>query len=587
MKNPPTVSEHAFALDTFDNVSTRLSQNMHRDLGRIKLLYRSNPIALKKYMIAQKAAYLKKYIAFGKGELEDEKETKTYNKFKSINQHMSNYMEANLSLPNSRGTLCSLSTRNDILLRAKLIVRSILTPFTEDEFFLECKNSGGSSIGVPYHDTSVERKLKYPISCTKQTIPLITQYLTYNPCMRDAVHSMNSTFPSRERLNIVEGSRATTVPKSDDIRRMIAIEPTGNMFFQQGLMAMMYRRLSDYGLDLAFLPYEHSKLAFKGSITGDLATIDFSSASDCVSRDFLRWLIPPKWFRTLDMCTSRVININDDLIETNMFSTMGNAGTFPLETLVFYSLGMACYLRSINHNSSFPEWEMRKNVSVFGDDCILPTHVAPLFIEMAESVGFIVNKEKSFFSNKPGFRESCGSDYYRGMDVRPLFFKAPHTHRKSDFEPWLYIHMNKIIKKYILCFNDLTYIYDKRVFGYFRDLCVEHGIKVKLVPRCFPDDAGLKIAFDIHRFRKLYPEIEFSEVSVNIHGQYTFQYCKFQFAKRGEKHDFLQYSLWLKKPIITDPFVPSEEPTDQFAIRRRGGYVVARALTSFWSEPPV
>jgi len=586
MKNPPSC-QSKFALDTFDDVSTKLSQNMHRDLGRIKLSYKSNPTALKRYMTAQKSAYLKKYIGFDEGESEDEKEMDTFKKFLFINQHMAEFSEVNLNLPDDRRSLCSLSIRSDILLRARLIVRSILTPFSEEEFLKECKHSGGTSIGVPYHNTSVENKLTFPISCTERAIPLLTSYLAWDKTHAEAIQNLNSEFPKRDKLRIVEGSRATTVPKSDTIRRMIAIEPTGNMFLQQGLMTMIVRRLKLYGLDIAFLPYEHSKLAFRASITGKLATIDFTSASDCVQRDLLRWLIPPNWFRTLQNVSSERIKINDAYVDTHMFSTMGNAGTFPLEMLVFYSLGMACHLRHYNAPSSFPEMEDRKRVSVFGDDCILDTDVAPLFIEVAESVGFIVNKEKSFFSNKPGFRESCGSDYYRGVDVRPLYFKEPHTHRMSDFEPWLYICMNKIIKKYILCFGDLSYLYEKRVFKQFRDLCVSHGIKVKLVPRYFPADSGLKIAYDVGRFRRLYPEIEFSEVSKNKHNQYTFYFCNFQYAEEGDRHDFVQYSLWQKKPLITDPFVPCREPEDMYTVKKRGGYVVAKALTSFWEEPPI
>jgi len=586
MKNARISKKQKFALDTFDTASTTLSQAMHRDLGKLNTEYTADPGALKLYMKAQSKAYLKKYVSTVKGELEDEKQTKTFNKFKSVNQHMALFTKADLFLPNDRNTLCSLSIRDDILLRARLVVKSILHPFTEEEWFDECKNSKGSSIGVPYVDTSDERKLTFPISCTKRVTSLLDRYLSYDSLFAEAIQDLNCEFPKQEKYQIVEGSRATTVPKSDTIRRMIAIEPTGNMFFQQGLMAMMYTRMREYGLDVASLPYQHSKLAWRGSITGNLATIDFSSASDCVSRDLLEWLIPPNWFRALDRVTSRRIKIGDEYVDTNMFSTMGNAGTFPLETIIFYSLGMATHLSTTNAKSSFPEFGQRLDVSVFGDDCILPTESASRFIEICNSVGFIVNEEKSFFDVEPGFRESCGSDFYRGRDVRPIYFSEPHMNRRSCFEPWLYTCMNKVIAKYISCFGNLSYLYEKRVFDCFAKLFIVHGISVKLVPCDYPDDAGLKLGFDIERFRLIYPRVSFSRVSKGEHNFYTFLTCSFRYSSERPKHDFLQYSLWLKKPHVTQFLIPSRDPEPFYKVRRKGGYVVARATTSFWLRPP-
>lgn len=575
-----------FALSHFHKVSTKLSENVNRDLGRLKLLYTASPDAVKLYKKAQGKAYLKKFASPVKGDQIDEKHTKTFNKFQDVNKHMAAFTQDNLFLPDDRRTLCGLSIRNDVLLRARLIARSILTPFTEDEWFRECKNSAGSSIGVPYVDTSDERKFTFPISCTQRIPSLFDRYFTYDSVLREAIQGLNDQFPKREMYQLVEGSRATTVPKDDTIHRMIAIEPTGNMFFQQGLMQLMYRRLADYGLDVATLPQEHSKLAFRGSITGLLATVDFADASNCVSRDFLSWLIPPSWFRAVDKVTCRSIKINDTYEPTFMFSTMGNAGTFPLETIVFYSLAMASHLHVTRAKSNFPDWDKRNEVSVFGDDCILSTKAAPIFMDVAESVGFKVNREKSFFTPEPGFRESCGSDYYRGVDVRPFYFKGPHSLRRSSFEPWLYTCMNKIIKKYIRYFGSLTYIYDKAVFRYFKSICDEFGILVKLIPSDFPDDAGLKIAYDIDRFNEHYPGIKYSKVRKSKHGSYTFLFCKFNYTEKERVFDLLRYSIWLKKPILTRYWDPGRDPEHEFAVRRRGGYVVARAQTTAWYGPP-
>lgn len=514
--------------------------------------------------------------------------------------------------PGAREFFSQSSSRTNIMVRAKAIARSILSPFSEDEWFKECKNSHGSSIGVPYVNTSVEQKFTYPISCTKRVKPLFDHYLTYDSCLKSAISVWNSSNPVQDWCNIVEGSRATTVPKSDTIRRMIAIEPTGNMFFQQGLMLMMYKRMAQYGLSVDVLPEAHKQLAWHSSLDGRKATIDFSSASDCVSMDLLEWLLPDRWFHVVDLTRCESMDVEGHLTKLNMSSTMGNAVTFPLETIVFYCLAQATRLEHMtNSNSCFPEVEDRLECSVFGDDCVVPSEIANHFISICESVGFIVNKEKSFYDPEPGFRESCGGDYYRGWDVRPLHFKAPASARRNSLEPWLYTVYNKIIQKYITYFGSLSYLYEKKVFENLLAVCRKWKIKLKLVPTYYPDDSGLKIAFDFARFRSLY-KFEFEPISIDKHGTMRFSYYRYVYRKvirvgkenlpYGQKrsHD-LAFANWIKSPVsevdkfktcfkgdTLDRIVVIERKLSQpsvelFAKRRFGSYVVAVSKSAHWS----
>lgn len=87
---------------------------------------------------------------------------------------------------------------------------------------------------------------------------------------------------------------------------------------------------------------------------------------------------------------------------------MGNGFTFPLETLLFYSLVRACCGNEAT-------------VSVYGDDIICPVENIPLVFEVLQACGFLVNTSKSFWSGP--FRESCGKDFLFGSDVRPLYVK--------------------------------------------------------------------------------------------------------------------------------------------------------------------
>lgn len=94
---------------------------------------------------------------------------------------------------------------------------------------------------------------------------------------------------------------------------------------------------------------------------------------------------------------------------------MGNAYTFKLETLIFYALAVA------SAEELGVSYSTQGNLHVYGDDIIVPRVVYDLLTEVLSACGFTTNHHKSF---KDGlFYESCGSDYFRGSPVRPIFFK--------------------------------------------------------------------------------------------------------------------------------------------------------------------
>jgi hypothetical protein len=524
--------------------------------------------------------FLKKFVATPNqlGEVE----ALTFKKFLDVNEHLSAFNTRSVLTEDER--IQSTSTeRSRILLRARALIRYVLTDFTEDEWFLACKNSQGASLGVPFKDTSVEAKLKFPISATSRVKSLFDRYLNFDTTLKLALYNYNASTPFGSEIEVVEGSRATTVPKTAEIRRMIAIEPTGNMFFQQGLMHLMYRRMTAVGLDVQCLPTRHRQLALESSITARNATIDFSSASDCVSIELLRWLLPPRWFYVVDRVRSPRMLVNNKWVDLNMISTMGNAVTFPLETLVFWSLAQACRFHQYKTNSLFPKgWEDFNYCSVFGDDCILPSSLSDLFISITESLGFIVNNEKSFTKNE-GFRESCGGDYLHGINVRPFYLKAPTSNRASALEPWLYIIANNLSKKYMSYFGVTSYIYDKALYELIFRLFRDYKLRIKLVPDYFPDDSGLKMSQDIERLSACYP-MKLSRIRADKHGVINFTFCTFRYRKQIVKDPYIRYALWLKIPGTYDYFGPVDCPRPE-PLRSNGGYVVAKCATGCWSVP--
>lgn len=573
-----------------DAVQTRIAQALNSDLSTADQAYGGVEDATLLLINRQLSEFSKKYSSLEKSQ--DALVDKTFKKFLEVNQHMSSFLEGFYAFPESAQG-CILSTDNamdSILRRARSFMHYILTDFTEDEWFHHCKNGGGSSIGVSFRDTSLEAKSSWPVSLTSSIKPLMDRYLVFDPQLKAAIEDFNSDNPVTGKYKEVQGSRATTVEKNDTIRRMIAVEPTGNMFFQQGLMMLMYNRMRKVGLDVDRLPFIHKERARVASITSQEATIDFSSASDCVSTPLLRYLMPPKWFHSLDLVRCKFMEVNHEQVHLNMFSTMGNAGTFPVETLVFYTLALSCYYQFSGNRSLLFDEQLAQVVSVFGDDCIVPTPCAPLFMEVCTKVGFIVNREKSFFDPEPGFRESCGGDYLRGYDVRPFHLKAPTSTRKSALEPWLYIIGNGLLKKYRKCFGDRDYIYDKALWREFVSMFRENGLKIKLVPSYFPDDAGFKISDDLERFNRHYAPI-FSGVSVTKSGTVKFSYCRFLYRDHEDRFDHLHYAVWLKRSSVTEVkrlshlSLGSREPMAFRSSRRKGGYIVASAISAHWVVP--
>jgi hypothetical protein len=62
-----------------------------------------------------------------------------------------------------------------------------------------------------------------------------------------------------------------------------------------------------------------------------------------------------------------------------------------------------------------------RSVSLYGDDIIVPTATAVSVVGGLESFGLKVNIRKSFWTGE--FRESCGGDYFRGLDVTPVYLR--------------------------------------------------------------------------------------------------------------------------------------------------------------------
>lgn len=131
------------------------------------------------------------------------------------------------------------------------------------------------------------------------------------------------------KFSIEPGNRIVCVPKNAKTDRVIAAEPGVNLWFQLGLGRMIARRLyRNAGIDLSKQD-RNQLLSFYGSMANNLATIDFSSASDTISYHVVRELLPEKWFDVMDCLRSVYGELPDGSnVRFEKFSSMATGSHF-------------------------------------------------------------------------------------------------------------------------------------------------------------------------------------------------------------------------------------------------------------------
>jgi len=290
----------------------------------------------------------------------------------------------------------------------------------------------GATTSVKRRNACAREKLSAVPSCSTNMIPLVPLLLGELPAYSSIHEEYIPHEGSRCPVHLHDG-RLSFVPKNASTFRTVMTEPTLNALFQGALGRVLSQKLRRVGQDTRDQT-RNQKLARAGSITGALATLDLSSASDSISIELVARLLPYEWFSAMSLCRTESISDRNKVIRLHKFSSMGNGFTFPLQTLIFWALASACV------KSSRPA---DTRVSVYGDDIIIGTEAVPLFSKVLRCVGFQLNMSKSYWDGP--FRESCGKDYYFGIDVRPfysrhlvtgeyLFLLHNHYYRDYDFE---------------------------------------------------------------------------------------------------------------------------------------------------------
>jgi hypothetical protein len=216
------------------------------------------------------------------------------------------------------------------------------------------------------------------------------------------------------------------VPKDTRGPRLICVHPAESIWIQQGLRVELERVISLRRESPGPWPRNHvqfddqsvnGRIALLSSRSRRYATIDMKEASDRISESLVQILFGRK-YKWFGCCRAQKVRIPaagfpyaDDI---NCYAPMGNATTFPVQSLVFWAICVASMQSRGFHQPGA--------AFVFGDDIIVPSECAEAVINDLESFGLLVNRSKTFW--RGAFRESCGVDAFKGVDVTPIRWKT-------------------------------------------------------------------------------------------------------------------------------------------------------------------
>lgn len=295
--------------------------------------------------------------------------------------------------------------------------------------FYDLHDRGVASPGSAVDSNGMDFYTKFFSSKLSYTNPFIRDM--YELCVKDhpvweAAEITRSKLYGNQAQ--VKGSRLSFVNKTNDEKRVTCSEPPLNMFYQLGLAGILEDRIREvWNISLSDQPDFNRLLAWQGSIGLDRCTIDLSSASDTIGYRMCKEVMPRDMFAWFDLLRCTQTEVDGRAIELSMISSMGNGFTFPLETMLFLCIVTAAFRTAgvkMVRNKRYQDKSRNRpgNFGVFGDDIIAPAQIARWVIRLCGLLGFTVNVAKTFVEGP--FRESCGSDYFKGLSVRGVYIKS-------------------------------------------------------------------------------------------------------------------------------------------------------------------
>jgi hypothetical protein len=363
-----------------------------------------------------------------------------------------------------------------VLQLARSICKRILGRFDAAVHANLCRFAKRATFGNSLSDSYLDQKLSV-LTGSRDHIGWFHDHLLSDELLGRSLVECSKKEPYYE---VCDTLSLTNVPKSFKALRSIMPNTTLGSFYTAGLGDYISDRLKSNGLNIRTLQERHKVLAKRFSETRSHVTADLSSASDSITFALLNRIIPRDWMTALNKGRIRHFHHENEhglnRLYMHSFMTMGIGFTFPLETLVFYSI-----LESIRRLTKSPGF-----VSVYGDDLIYHRKMHPVVLGVFSLLRFQVNEDKTFVESF--FRESCGGDYYHGTDVRPF---QPEGDASGMSKPQYMMFIYKMI-------NGLLQRWKKEeipsTYEYLTSILLAEDHFVCYVPEFYSSDAGIRVS---------------------------------------------------------------------------------------------
>lgn len=239
-------------------------------------------------------------------------------------------------------------------------------------------------------------------------------------------------------------AKVVLVPKDSRGPRLISCEPLDNQWIQQGQMDAIVAAIESHPLTRGQVNFKdqtiNGALALQGSLSGLLATLDMKDASDRVSWALIELLFPLQWIEALYASRSSHTKLpTGRRVHLKKFAPMGSAVCFPVEALIFFALSVgSVYSKHIRLTAGslgltfygergfqINRTTLRKlcrTIYVYGDDLVTRTEDSGSVMAYLECFALRFNTSKCCVSGF--FRESCGVDAFKGVNVTPVRFRT-------------------------------------------------------------------------------------------------------------------------------------------------------------------
>lgn len=218
-------------------------------------------------------------------------------------------------------------------------------------------------------------------------------------------------------------AKVVLVPKDSRGPRLISMEPLELQWIQQGIQRKLYSWIENHPMTAGHVNFTdqtvNRRLALSSSRDQKFATLDMKDASDRVSLKLVETLFSgTELLDALLASRSSFTQLPDGRqVALETFAPMGSAVCFPIEALCFYALVVSVLRR---HGRSGKLNNL--GIYVYGDDIIVKREDYALVQQYLPLFGLRLNKDKCCVSGF--FRESCGCDAYRGVDVTPIRLRS-------------------------------------------------------------------------------------------------------------------------------------------------------------------